>query len=91
MRDIEGRLAKAEAAVLLITKHVRRQQQLLLELERDGHDNAAGRARGVLQTIQQGLQLVIQGRDQLKAKLGQQESRKGKTGDEVQFLRAAAG
>jgi hypothetical protein len=51
MRDIESRLAKAEAAVLLVANHAERQRQLVSELERAGHDDAASRARAVLRTM----------------------------------------
>jgi flagellin-like hook-associated protein FlgL len=68
VRDIESRLAKAEAAVLLVTNHAQRQRQLLSNLERDGPEDAASRARAVLRTMEKGLQLVIEARDRLKDK-----------------------
>jgi hypothetical protein len=71
VRDIESRLARAEAAVLLVTSHAQRQQQLLSELERDGPEDAASRARAVLRTMEKGLELVIEARDRLKDKLMQ--------------------
>jgi hypothetical protein len=84
MLDIESRLAKAETAVALVTSHAQRQQQLLFELASDGHVDAASRARGSLQTILKGLQLVIEGRDRLKERLTQRTGR-GKPVNNVGF------
>ena len=45
-------LAQAESHVALGQRHIARQKEILSDLERDGHDNAAQTARELLATIE---------------------------------------
>jgi len=60
---IRRHLSEAEKHVAQGTKHVERQQELVLELERDGHD--AKQAKQLLHQFQELLSLHIADRDRL--------------------------
>lgn len=62
-------LAQAEEHVLLGEKNIARQKEIMAELERDGHADAAHNARVLLATFEQAQVSHVTDRDQLRAEL----------------------
>jgi hypothetical protein len=67
--DIESRLVKAEGSITLAIGLVRRQNVLLADLKRRGHEATADLARAVLATLEESLRLHIADRDQIMREL----------------------
>lgn len=76
---IERRLAEAEDHVAVGEKHIARQKDIVAELERDGHAEAAQTARDLLATFEITQKAHIDDRDRLRAELAasQEASRSG--------------
>jgi hypothetical protein len=66
---IERLLAEAEYHVLLGERHIIRQREIVAELERDGHEQAAVSARDLLETFEQAQKAHVADRDRLRAEL----------------------
>lgn len=66
---IERHLAQAEAHVAQGEVHLARQREIVSELERDGHDEAALTARDLLATFEQTQQSHVEDRDRLREEL----------------------
>jgi hypothetical protein len=61
-------LAQAERHVVLGEGHIAKQQAIVADLERDGHDVRA--ARDLLNQLEQMLELHLANRDRLRKELG---------------------
>ena len=66
---IEGHLAQAEAHVAQGESHIARQKEIVAELERDGHPDAAQSARELLATFEMTQKSHLDDRDPLRAEL----------------------
>jgi hypothetical protein len=62
-------LAQAEEHVLLGASHIARQKEIVAELERDGHADAAITARDLLATFETTQASHVTDRDRLRAEL----------------------
>ena len=68
-RTIEEHLRQAEGHVSLGQRHVMRQQQIVAELERDGHDSRS--ARELLCTFEELQTMHVSDRDRLITELAE--------------------
>jgi hypothetical protein len=66
---IEKHLAQAEAHVLLGLGHIIRQKEILVQLERDGHEKSAVAARDLLATFELTHKAHLEDRDRLRGEL----------------------
>ena len=66
---IERHLAQAEVHVAQGERHIARQKEVLAELERDGHEEAAISARELLATFELTQESHVADRDRLRAEL----------------------
>lgn len=66
---IERHLARAEMKVIQDETRLGRQREIVAELERDGHDEAAQTARELLVTLEVAQQANLDDRDRLRAEL----------------------
>ena len=63
MKQPEDPLAQAERHFRQAQEHIIRQMEIIAKLEQDGHERMADKARGLLTTLRQTLELA---RDHLK-------------------------
>jgi len=66
---IERHLAQAETHVVQGESHLARQKEIVAELERDGHEEAAQAARDLLATFELTQQSHVEDRDRLREEL----------------------
>jgi hypothetical protein len=70
---LQAHLAEAERHVAEGKQHIVRQREVLRELERDAHADAAPRARELLAKLEETLALHIAGRDRLRKQFEMQQ------------------